>query len=93
MGRRQLGSCCCRQEHLTEREVEVVSLVAAGFSNVEVAKNLSVSVHTVVRHMTAMLRKTGQVSRTGLVSRMYRDGILVTGEDGPHPTGRRCLQP
>jgi DNA-binding CsgD family transcriptional regulator len=91
MGREQSG-CCCGNEHLTEREVDVAALVAAGDSNAEIAKRLNVSIHTVVRHMTAMLRKTGEVRRAGLVTRMYRDGILAVGDDGPAPTGRRCLQ-
>lgn len=85
--------CCCGLEHLTEREVDVVTLVAAGSGNAEVAKHLNVAVHTVIRHMTAMLRKTGQTSRVGLVTTMYRDGILAVGEGGPEPTGRRCLPP
>jgi len=40
-----------------------------------------------------MLRRAHEPRRTGLISRAYRDGILVMRELGPAPTGRRCLQP
>ena len=84
--------CCCCREHLTEREVQVARLVAVGYTNEAVGKRLQVSVHTVVRHMTAMLRKTGERNRAGLVTRLFRDGILVMGADGAEPTKRRCLR-
>lgn len=92
MGKEEGSNCCCGQQHLTMREVEVAVLVAAGASNAEVAGHLRLSIHTVLRHMTAMLRKTSQVNRSGLVARLYRDGILAIGQDGPAPTGRRCLR-
>jgi DNA-binding CsgD family transcriptional regulator len=86
------GSCCCSCEHLTAREIHVLCEVAAGHSNSQIAKTLSVSVHTVARHMTIMLHKAGERSRTALVSRAYRVGILVMSEAGPQATGPRCLQ-
>jgi DNA-binding NarL/FixJ family response regulator len=89
---RERGSCCCGQEHLTNREIEIAVQVANGAGNAEIAKHLNMSVHTVVRHMTSMLRKAGQANRAGLVTRLYRDEILVMSRDGPAPTGRRCLQ-
>lgn len=92
MDRENNNGCCCDQEHLTEREVQVGRLVAAGWTNQAVAKTLHVSVHTVVRHMTTMLRKTGEHNRAGLVTRLFRDGILVMGPDTPEPTNRRCLK-
>ena len=85
--------CCCDREHLTDREIEVLCEVAAGRTNKQIAKLLEISEHTVHRHMTAMLRRAGETSRTGLVSRTYRAGILVMDEQGPSWSGRRCLQP
>ncbi len=84
--------CCCSLEHLTDREIEVLCAVAAGQTNKQIARLLEISEHTVHRHMTAMLRRAGETSRTGLVSRAYRAGILLTGEQGTSWSGRRCLQ-
>jgi DNA-binding NarL/FixJ family response regulator len=84
--------CCCSCEHLTQRELAVLCEVAAGRSNNEIAKVMNLSVHTVARYLTSMLRKTGEHSRTALVSRAYRIGVLTMGEQGPRATGRRCLQ-
>jgi DNA-binding CsgD family transcriptional regulator len=85
-------ACCCGLEHLTDREIEVLCAVAAGRTNKQIARLLNISEHTVHRHMTAMLRRAGEKSRTGLVSRTCRSGILVLGEQEPSWTGRRCLQ-
>jgi DNA-binding NarL/FixJ family response regulator len=88
----KLWSCCCGLEHLTDREIEVLCAVAAGRTNKQTAKLLRISEHTVHRHMTAMLRRAGETSRTGLVTRTYSAGILVMGDRGPSWSGRRCLE-
>jgi non-specific serine/threonine protein kinase len=49
---------------LTERELEVLRLVAAGKSNKEIADVLVISQNTVLRHVTHILRKTGAANRT-----------------------------
>lgn len=54
------------QWSLTEREREVAGLVAAGMTNREVAEHLHVTVDTVKKHITSVLRKTGCTSRTRL---------------------------
>lgn len=90
--RSELWSCCCDMEHLTDREIEVLCAVAAGRTNKQIAALLNISEHTVHRHMTTMLRRAGEASRTGLVTRTYSAGILVMGADGPSWSGRRCLE-
>jgi DNA-binding NarL/FixJ family response regulator len=50
-------------EGLTAREVEVLTLVAAGLTDAEVAKRLIVSVRTVNAHMRSIYRKLGVSSR------------------------------
>jgi DNA-binding NarL/FixJ family response regulator len=54
------------QWSLTEREREVAGLVAAGLTNRQVAEHLHVTVDTVKKHITSVLRKTGCTSRTRL---------------------------
>lgn len=83
--------CCCHAEHFTEAEIRVLCLVADGLSNAQIAEAIHVSSHTVDRHVTQMLRRSGARNRAGLVSVAFRAGILVTGGGALRPSGRRCL--
>lgn len=49
---------------VSEREVEVLRLVAAGRSNAEIAETLSISVRTVERHLTNLYAKMGLLGRS-----------------------------
>ena len=49
---------------LTEREVEVLRLIASGRSNHEIAEELFISQHTVVRHASNIFSKIGVTNRT-----------------------------
>jgi len=49
---------------VSEREVEVLRLVAAGRSNAEIAEALSISVRTVERHLTNLYAKMGLLGRS-----------------------------
>jgi predicted ATPase/DNA-binding CsgD family transcriptional regulator len=49
---------------LSEREVEVLRLIAAGRTNQEIAETLVISLNTVLRHVTHVLAKTGAANRT-----------------------------
>lgn len=53
-----------RKMTLTEREIEVLSLIAKGFSNVRIAKILNISPHTVKSHVIHILNKLGVRDRT-----------------------------
>ena len=54
-----------RERHgLTDRELEVLRLVAAGKSNREIAAALVISEHTVARHVQNIFGKLGVSSRT-----------------------------
>jgi predicted ATPase/DNA-binding CsgD family transcriptional regulator len=53
---------------ISEREFDVVRLVAEGLSNKEIARRLHVSVRTVETHVRHMLTKTGLVNRTQLAT-------------------------
>jgi DNA-binding NarL/FixJ family response regulator len=52
---------------LSERELEVASLVACGLSNKDVARQLSVAEGTIKQHMYRILRKLGARSRYSLI--------------------------
>ena len=65
---------------LTEREREVLALVARGRSNDEVAASLYISPHTAKTHVKNTMLKLGAHDRAQLVIAAYESGLLVPGE-------------
>ena len=63
-------------ELLTPREVEVLGLVSRGLTNEQVADALTLSQHTVHRHIANILTKLHQPSRAAAVSTAMSKGIL-----------------
>jgi two-component system, NarL family, nitrate/nitrite response regulator NarL len=61
---------------LSEREQQVLALVAAGLSNKAIAARLALSIHTVKFHVAAILWKLGVDSRTAAVASALRRGLL-----------------
>jgi DNA-binding CsgD family transcriptional regulator len=61
-GLRDGGELAARE--LTPRELEVLTCIAAGMSNQQVARSLGISIRTVAVHVSNLLRKTGAASRT-----------------------------
>ncbi len=61
---------------LSRREVEVLRLVAQGLSNGEIATRLTLSEHTVHRHVTNILRKLDLPSRTAAAAYAFRNSLL-----------------
>jgi DNA-binding NarL/FixJ family response regulator len=49
---------------LSEREVQVLGLIARGLSNREIGAQLYISEHTAANHVRSILRKTGCTNRT-----------------------------
>jgi DNA-binding NarL/FixJ family response regulator len=65
--------------HLTEREREVLELVAKGMSNAEIAENLYVSHATVKTHVSRLLMKLDVRDRAQLVMVAYETGVATPG--------------
>jgi two-component system response regulator DesR len=61
---------------LSEREREVLDLIAAGSTNREIAQRLFLSPHTVKEHTSALYRKLGARNRAEAVQRAQRIGLL-----------------
>jgi LuxR family maltose regulon positive regulatory protein len=63
-------------EPLSERELEVLGLVAEGYSNAEVAQELYITIGTVKRHVNNIYGKLDVHSRTQAVARARELGLL-----------------
>jgi DNA-binding NarL/FixJ family response regulator len=63
-------------DDLTEREREVLALVAEGLSNAAIAERLVVSVHTVRNHIASLSGKLGAHSKLEALSIAVRRGLL-----------------
>ncbi|MEV0892623.1 AAA family ATPase [Promicromonospora sp. NPDC050262] len=65
-----------RADGLTEREIEVLRLVAQGLSNREVARSLVISENTAANHVRSILLKTGCENRTRAARYAATQGLL-----------------
>jgi two-component system response regulator NreC len=63
-------------DDLTERELQVLKLIALGHTNVEIASRLYLSVRTVESHRAHVQQKTQRASRADLVSYAREHGLL-----------------
>jgi two-component system, NarL family, nitrate/nitrite response regulator NarL len=74
---------------LTRREVDIVSLVAQGGTNKEIAKDLGITEDTVKRHLTNIFNKVGTSTRLELAlfavdRRLVNKGFEDPANNKPH---------
>jgi DNA-binding NarL/FixJ family response regulator len=80
-----------RERELSERELEIIGLVAEGLTNQEIATSLTISKRTVDNHVSNIFTKTGAKNRVALLNwamdhgKVCRDGFnccaLETSQD------------
>ena len=73
---RQPKEAAPAHQELTDREMEVLRLIASGKSNQEVADELFIGVKTVKFHVTNILAKLGVEDRTQAAIYAYRHGLV-----------------
>jgi DNA-binding CsgD family transcriptional regulator len=64
------------EPELTQRELDVLALMAEGHSNKAIAKRLGISVHTVKFHVGSILDKLDATGRTDAVAHAARRGVI-----------------
>jgi DNA-binding CsgD family transcriptional regulator len=65
-----------RNSELTNRELEVLKLLASGLNSKEISEQLYISTNTVEYHRKQLLRKTESRNVAELIGNAYRKGIL-----------------
>lgn len=63
------------RKNLTERELEVLKLIILGKSNTEIAKDLSISVHTAKAHVCSIFQKMDVEDRVQAAVKAIRSGL------------------
>lgn len=76
LGKRETEQAEDPYEKLTDREKQVLKLVAEGYTHKEIADILNISVKTAVAHQTNFSEKLGIHSRAGLIKFAIQRGII-----------------
>ncbi len=76
--REEGGESITLPDGISSREAEVLSLLAAGKSNQEIADELFISRYTVVRHVSNIFQKIGATNRSEATAYAHRRGLVTT---------------
>ena len=76
LDRMRSGEGTSRYDGLTDREREILVLIAEGHTNAQIADRLFISRRTVETHRANLMRKLGLRTQTDLISYALRRGIL-----------------
>ncbi len=68
----------------TRRELDVLTLLVGGLSNIEIAKRLDISHRTITTHVDRLLRKLGAPSRTAAATLALSEGLVLLPIPGGH---------
>jgi DNA-binding NarL/FixJ family response regulator len=74
---------------LTDRELEVLTMVARGLANAEIAEELTISPATAKTHVAHLLTKLGARDRIQLVIIAFQSGLCDSGGRPPEPPAAR----
>jgi DNA-binding NarL/FixJ family response regulator len=77
VGQKDVLASTSGESPLTDREREVLALLALGLANKAIARRLHVTDHTVKFHVGSILAKLEAASRTEAVTRAARRGLLA----------------
>ena len=68
---------CCEPVNLSNREIEIVKLIAGGFTNKEIADKLFLSNHTIITHRKNIMSKIGVNNTAGIVVYAVKESLVV----------------
>jgi DNA-binding NarL/FixJ family response regulator len=83
----ELGRLARSHSELTNREAEVAELLKDGWTNAQIAAQLSIGIETVRTHARSIYRKLGVPSRRELARIAQREAVPVDEERRPVPAG------
>ena len=69
-----------KKAQLTQRELEVLKWMAAGYTDHKIAESLYISEHTVRSHIKTLYRKMGVSSKSQAVVKAMHDKIIITDD-------------
>jgi DNA-binding NarL/FixJ family response regulator len=70
-------SFSCESITISEREIEIITLIAEGFTNIEISERLFISKHTVNTHRKNIMAKIGVKNTAGIVIYAVRENYVT----------------